>query len=119
MALRGGIIFLSVNGTQYDVKGVATYHIVGRDRKTIVGQDGIHGFSEAPSANTLELALTDIGTLDLKALALIQNATITLQLANGKSLAFREAWGTGDWEGESSEGEIKARFEALSAQELA
>lgn len=115
---RGGIVFLSINGIQYDVKGVATYEIVGLERADVVGQDGIHGYSERPVAATLKLALTDVGTLDLKELALISDATIALQLANSKTISFRDAWGTGNWQAESSEGEITAEFHAKSAQEI-
>lgn len=115
---RGGIVFFAVNGTGYDVKGVATYNIVGRARTTIVGQDGVHGFSEKPSAVKLSIALTDKGTLDLKTLALVEDATLQIQHANGKVVSFSNAWGTGDWSAETAEGEVKAEFEALSAQEI-
>ena len=118
MQRRGGIVFLKINGTQYDVKGQATYNIVGKARTTILGQDGRHGFKEMPTVVSLELSLTDSGTLDLKALATIENATITLELANQKVITLRNAWATGDWDASSEEGEIKARFEALSAQEV-
>ena len=114
---RGGIVFFSVNGIQKDVKGVATYRIGGMMRDDVVGQDTVHGFSEKPSPCVLTLSLSDAPTFDLKAENRIQDATLVLQLANGKSVSFRSAWGHGDWEGESSEGEIKAEYHALSANE--
>ena len=115
---RGGILFFSVNGVQKDVKGVASWKIVGLERSDVVGQDTVHGFAEKPSSVTLSLTLTDAIDFDLKAEAQVQDATIALQTANGKTIAFRNAWGFGDWEVESSEGEIKAEYHALSAQEL-
>jgi hypothetical protein len=117
IARRGGIAFLSVNGVQKDVKGVATYRIGGKMRDDVVGQDAVHGFSEKPSPCVLSLLLSDSLLFDLKVENQVQDATIVLQLANGKSVSFRNAWGHGDWEGESSEGEIKAEYHALSANE--
>lgn len=117
MQRRGGVTYFTVNSVGYDMKGQATYRIVGAERAAVVGQDGVHGYRESPRPATLELTISDRGDLDLKALALVSDATLQLQLANGKVVTFRNAWATGDWEASTEEGEVRAMFEAVSASE--
>jgi len=56
--------------------------------------------------------------LDLKALQETTEATVVLELANGKSIILREAWYAGEGTVSTQEGNIAARFEGISAEEL-
>lgn len=115
---RGGIIFLNVNGVRYDCKGAFDYNIGAPKRDAIVGHDGVHGYKELPQASFIEGAITDRGNLALETLLAITGATVTLELANGKVIALRDAWYAGEGTGNTEEGEIGVRFEGMSADEI-
>lgn len=118
MSRRGGIVFLKIDGEQYDVKGEGTYNMGSPMREAIVGQDQVHGYKETPQVPSITIALTDRGDLDLKKLQAVNNATIVLELANGKAVVLRSAWFAGEGTVTTGEGEISAKFEGLSAEEV-
>ena len=115
---RAGIIALQVNGEVLDAKGSFSYGLGAPQRTAIIGADGVHGFTEAPQAAFIEGEITDRGTLDLAALTRIENATVTLTLANGKVVALRQAWYAADGVGNTEEANIAVRFEGASAEEI-
>jgi hypothetical protein len=118
MNRRGGIYSLQISGVQYDVKGNATYNLGRPVREAIIGADRVHGYKETPQAAFVELELTDRADLDLNALVTMTNVSVTLQLANGKVVALNNAWYAGDGTGNTEEGNIAARFESASAEEI-
>lgn len=115
---RGGIIFLKVNGEMQDAKGNFTFNIGAPKRDAIVGADAIHGYKDVPQIPFIEGEITDRGSLDLKALLLTENATVTLELANGKVISLRNAWYAGEGTGNTEEGNMGVRFEATSGEEI-
>lgn len=115
---RGGIIFVKVNGDLQQAKGSWSYNLGKPKREPIVGADGVHGFKETPQAAYIEGKITDRGTLDLASLVQVQDATVTLELANGKVIMLSEAWWGGDGTVSTEEGEIEARFDGITAEEL-
>jgi hypothetical protein len=118
MARRGGIIFFSVNGQTQLAKGNFTYNLGEPKRDSIVGPDVVHGYKEMPQVPFIEGAITDRGDLDLKAFVNTSNATVAIELANGKMFALRDAWFASEGSGTTEEGEIAVRFEGLSAAEV-
>lgn len=116
---RGGIVFLSVNGELQEAKGEFTYDLGAPKRSPVVGADGVHGFSEEPKPAFIEGKITDRKTLDLAAMTRVEDATVTLELANGKTVVLRNAWYAADGVGNSKEGEIDFRFEAKQGEEVA
>lgn len=118
MARVGGIIQVEINGERQDAKGEWTYNL-GRNKNTgVVGMDGVHGHMSEPQLPFIEGKITDRRTLDLDGLLTIEDATVTLLPANGKRIVLRNAWYAGDGTVSTSEGEIEARFEGLSADEV-
>lgn len=115
---RGGIIFLKVDGNQYDAKGNFSYNIGTPMREANVGADRVHGYTEKPQAPFVEGEITDSFDLDLRALQQVDGATLTLELANGKVILLENAWFAGDGTGQTEEGNIAVRFEALNAEEI-
>lgn len=115
---KGGIIYLKVNGGLYSAKGNFTYNLGKGKRDAIVGADGIHGYKEVPQIPFIEGEITDNVNVDLAALATTENATVTLELANGKTISLREAWFAGEGTGNTDEGNIGVRFEAISGEEI-
>lgn len=116
---RAGLLQLQTNGEIQDAKGDFDYGMGVPKREAIMGADRGHGYKEVPQVAFIEGAITDRRTLDVAALALGQGLTITLQLANGKSIVLHEAWYAGDGTVNTGEGEIKVRWEsALPAEEI-
>jgi hypothetical protein len=107
---RGGIISVQINGKsrrqgQLDLQprtAEARHH---RRRRHV------HGYKEVPQAAFIEGEITDRSTFDLDDLVTIVDATVTLELANGKVIVLRSAWFAGEGTGNTEEGNIAVRFE--------
>lgn len=115
---RSGIIYLKVNGSIFDAKGNFTYNIGKPKREAIVGADAVHGFKETPQVSFIEGEITDSGTLDLEALVMMDDVTVTLELSNGKVIVLRNAWYAGDGTGQTQEANIQFRFEGKTGEEV-
>lgn len=115
----GGQIFIKVDGEQFQAKGSFTYNLGKEKREAIVGSDQVHGFKALPQVPMIEGAITDSDELNLEALLLIRDATIQLELANGKIIVLRDAWYAADGNVTTEEGEIEVKFEGIDAEEIA
>jgi Phage tail tube protein len=115
---RAGTVFVKVNGVQYDAKGNWTYNPGEPKREAIVGADRVHGYSEKPQVPYVEGEITDGGSLDTIAFRNIVDATVTLELANGKTFILREAWYAADGDTQTEEGNIQVRFEGMDGDEI-
>lgn len=113
-----GVITLKIDGKQYPAKGNFTYNLGTPKREAVMGADGFHGFKETPQVAYVEGEITDRMDIDLKSFVETEDATILLQMANGKSVVFRNAYYAGDGNGETEEGKIGIRFEAPSGEEI-
>lgn len=113
---RGGIISLQTNGVIQDAKGAFTYNLGRPKREAIVGADRIHGYKETPQVGFIEGAITDRKDLDTDSILNFKDGTVTLQLANGKVVALREAYYAGDGTGNTEEGEMPVRFEGVAEE---
>jgi hypothetical protein len=114
----GGIIFIKVDGSLLNAKGEFTYNLGIPKRTGVVGQDATHGFSEVPQIAYIEGTITDTDELDVESLLETRDATVTLELANGKTIVLSEAYYAADGAVTTAEGEIEARFEGIRAEEL-
>jgi hypothetical protein len=115
---RAGILFLKINGNIYDAKGNFSYNLGREKRESIVGADKVHGYKSMVQPAFIEGEITDSADLDLEALILTDDATITLELANGKVIVLRNAWYSGEGTGQTEEGNIAVRFEGASGEEV-
>ena len=114
----GGIIFVKVDGALLQAKGDFSYNIGEPKKEAVVGQDAVHGFKEEPQVAMIEGSITDNQELDLQALQSTVDATVTLELANGKLIVLREAFYASDGNVSTNEGEIEFRFEGISGEEV-
>ena len=114
----GGIIFIKVDGELFNAKGEFTYNLGLPKREGVVGADVVHGYKETPQVPYVEGAITDQSDLDVEALRKIKDATVTLELANGKVIVIREAWEASDGVGSTDEGELEVRFEGMRGEEI-
>ncbi len=115
---KGGIIQIQVGGVMQDAKGAFTYGLGTEKRDTIIGADAVHGYKATPQAPFIEGAFTDRAGLDVKALFMTDGVTITLLLANGKTVVLTNAWHAGEGTISTEEGEFAVRFEGTSAEEI-
>lgn len=114
----GGIMVARANGVQLRAKGDWTYNDGEPTREAVVGADGVHGFKRVPRTAFIEGAITDTGDVDVRALKRLEGATITLDLANGKTFVLAQAWFAGEGTVSTGEGEIAVRFEGERGEEL-
>lgn len=112
---------LWVNGERYQIKEGATYNPGTLMREGIVGADGSHGYTEKPQQPFIEVAITRAQGQQIRAIveALNGEATVTLRLRNGDQVVLSGAWAAGDWNSNADDGQITARFEGRSCQEIA
>lgn len=115
---RAGIISLAINGITHDAKGSFAYNLGRPMREAIVGADTVHGFKETPQVAFIEGEITDRGDLDLGALVELTDASVTLELANGKVIILRNAWFAGEGTANTEEANIEVRFEGAGADEV-
>ena len=116
---RSGVLYVKVDGRQYDAKGSYTYNLGSPKREGIVGPDGVHGYKELPQIPYIEGEVVDEKDLDLKKFQLLEDSTVTLELANGKQVVLRNAWYAADGTIGTEEANVQIRFEGLSAEEVA
>lgn len=109
----GGIIFVKVDGEQLQAKGEFTWNLGEPKREGVVGQDSVHGYKEEPQIPFVEGSITDNSELNMQRLVLVKDATVTLDLANGKTIVWRKAFYAAEGNTTTGEGEHEIRFESL------
>ncbi len=114
----GGIISLKIDGNQLWAKGNFTYNLGLPLRQEVVGADFVHGFSERAQPAFIEGEITDNIALDLRALQTVTDATITLELGNGKNILLRNASFAGEGTANTEEGNIAVRFISRQGEEI-
>jgi len=116
MGRVAGVLFVKIDGTQYNAKGSFTSNDGSPKREMIVGADQPHGHKELPQVAFIDGMFTDTSDLDIKGLKAIVNGTVTLQYANGKTFVLRNAVYAADGDLTSEEAELQVRFEGLSGE---
>ena len=116
--LISGIIEFKVNGVIENAKGSFKYNLGKLKSEMIVGADRVHGHKSMPQVPYIEGEITDRGALDVEAFVAINNATVTLSLANGKVIVLKEAVYASDGDIETEEANIQVRFEGMGAEEV-
>ena len=118
MGAVGGTITLTVAGVRARAKGAFTYNL-GRDMKqAVVGADEVHGYSSKPQVPFIEGEITDGPELNLAEFQDATDVTAVLALANGKTIVLREAWYASEGTVGTEEGNVAARWEGRSAEEI-
>lgn len=117
---RAGLLQLSVNGEVQDAAGSFDYNLGKPKRESVLNSNGVAvGYKETGQVSFIEGEIIDRGNLDLEALVVGVDLTVTIKLANGKTIALYEAVFTGDGTASSEDAKIKVRWEGTSAKEIA
>ena len=114
MSRVGGIINIKKDGAILKAKGAFDYDLGIPKKEAVVGMDGTHGYKETPQVSYIEGTITDQADVSFEALAKTTGATITLDLANGKTIVLREGFWASNSKGNTEEGEIECRFESAT-----
>lgn len=115
---RAGVINIQANGVVYDAVGNFSWNLGFNKRDGMVGPDKVHGYTEKPQIPYIEGEIRDSQDITMAALMDLDDATITLQAANGKTYMWREAWYAAEGTGQTEEANIQFRFESMSAEEI-
>ena len=113
----GGVAYFWAGGLQLRVKGDFKVQPNNFQYEGVAGQDGVHGRKRVPVITTVEANISDDGTLSLQQLAAMVDTTVTVDLDNGKVYVYQQAWYSGLAELNTGEGQIGAKFEALTTYE--
>ncbi|PCJ55875.1 MAG: phage tail protein [Planctomycetota bacterium] len=114
----GGIINVQIDGVNLRARGEWTYGLGIPKNEAVEDINGIRGFKNSAQVAFVEGEITDAREFDHISFASITDATITLKLANGKVLVWREAWHAGESVGNTGEGTIGCRFESAGRAEV-
>lgn len=115
---RAGTLTIQHNGQVMDAVGNFSYNL-GQNIKTgLVGPDRVHGFKSLPQVPFIEGEIRDASDLDLESLVNLEDATLTLVLANGKKIMLTEAWYAAEGTGQTEEANIQYKFEGMDCQEI-
>jgi Phage tail tube protein len=114
----GGVAYLKVDGFQYALRGELTIEFQDFVRTEVVGQDGMHGYTEAPHADFISATITDLAGLSVRQLEAVTCSTVTAELHNGKVYILRDAFTTDVRPLNTAEGSIAVKFVGVRGEEL-
>lgn len=110
-----GTAFLSVDGVTYPLVGAFSYNPTKVVRKTMAGQDDIHGYSEMPATPFIKASIRDSGGLTVADFNAMTNVTVVCELSNGKVVTGRNLWQVGEAiEVETEEAKFEVQWEGVS-----
>ena len=110
----GGIIQVSVNGERLRAKGEFTVNEGVPTRTPVNGVDEPHGFMEEVQSPSLEGAITVGPGLTVAQMVRLENATVQVDLADGSSGVYRQAYYSGSGNLKTNEGEFEFKLYAQS-----
>jgi uncharacterized protein YlzI (FlbEa/FlbD family) len=113
-----GVAYVKVDGRQFPLRGKWKSNIHLYKREGIAGQDAVHGYKEMPRIPTIEGDVSYTRDFLIEDLPKITDATITLELANGKTHVLRNAWWSDESQVDTEEGSFPVKFEGLSGEEI-
>jgi hypothetical protein len=113
-----GTCYLTIGAIQYSIRGSFTWMGSQTKREGIASQDlSIPGYKESPLVPYIEGEINDLGQLSVVTLSTLDDTTITLETANGKTITLMDAWCCGELVVETEDGKYKAKFEGVDLDE--
>jgi hypothetical protein len=106
-----GTATLTVDGQSYMLAGDFEYKPSTVTRETLIGMDGVHGYSEKPVAGHIAGTLRDSDGLTVADLNAMSNVTVVAVLANGKTIIGRNMWTIEDQTVKSTDATIEVKFD--------
>jgi hypothetical protein len=106
-----GTVYLTVDGQSYMLAGDFEWSPAKFTRETLVGMDGVHGYSEKPQQPHMSGSLRDSGGLSVASLNAMTDVTVTAELANSKVIIGRNMWTVEAQTVKSAEATIEVKWE--------
>lgn len=113
-----GRVEILIDGDPVFVKGNVSYNLGKPKKEEVLGLDALHGYKETPQAAFIAVDVTFDHDLDLEAILTASDVTVLARLANGVDIILRNAFQTGEGEGNPEEGTVSLRFVGHSAELL-
>jgi hypothetical protein len=114
----GGILYLTIDGAQYAVRGSFTVTPSTVKREGIAGQTAVDGYTEMPVVPGCKGDLSTVPGLSLTALEAITDSTLTVALANGTTYVLAGAFSLPPFEVDTAEGKVGVAFGCVTCDEL-
>ena len=111
-----GTATVTIDGVSVMVEGGFKYSTTTRERSSLSGMDGVHGYKEIHTPAYIEMTIRD-GGLSLEDFNDQVDVTVSAQLANGKTVVGSNMWLVGKPEVNSEEATFTARFEGREVVE--
>ncbi len=118
MTAIGGTAYLKIDGDQKTLAGSWSVSPTTTVKTGVTGLSGFAGHTEAPRVPYMEGSLIDTGSLSIKDLEAIADATITVELVNGKTFVGQEMFLAGEPSEDAATGEVSVRFEGKNIEEM-
>ena len=118
MKAIGGTAYLKINGTQRTLAGSWSVSPTAKIKTGVAGLDGPAGYTEASRIPFMEGSLIDNGSLSIAELEEMTDATVTLELVNGKTYIGQEMYLAGEPSHDAATGEVSVRLEGRSIVEM-
>lgn len=113
-----GTCTVTVDGVSVNVGGSFKYSVGTKQRETLTGMSGVHGFKESYVAPYIEMTIRDSGSLSLSDIADYTDVTVSAALVNGKTIIGQNMWIVNRQEMDNNDGTFTARFEGVSVAEV-
>ena len=91
---RFGMAYITVDGLRLATMPGAKLDLGGVDRTTVVGDNAVLGFTEAPKPAMLECEISLGAGMSLQALRTLAGATVTFECDTGQTYVVREGYTT-------------------------
>lgn len=110
---RFGVKQLLIDGVVYLAKDGCDYSLGGDKQEGMMGLDRFHGVKVQRIIAYLDVTISDggPGQTDLRKLTSLTDATVMLDLLNGKTIKLGHAYYASEGKVTGAEGAIEARFE--------
>lgn len=116
MGKMTGRAFITAAGKRLASKEGAEIDIGAPERKAVVGDAGVLGYTETPTVPYVECTIQHDSETSLQEFGDMVDVNVSFDTDSGKSYVIRNAWRAGNIK--MAKGEVKLRFEGMSCEEV-
>lgn len=113
-----GTAYFKADGEQFTLGGSMSYSVNEMTKTGVAGLSGVAGYTEASHVPYIEGEFFTTKEFATKKFEKMENATITLELANGTTVLLEQAWLSGDIAPDVAAGTCTLRFEGMRGKEI-